>query len=171
MKVLLSIFNYSVKKLSNLESRFSNSDTSWKNNTSIILAETLRMVIYLSKNLLKTQSFFIVWKKKTNDFRLRKNRIMGKEVDRDQDRVERCCLCSKVLAKLSPRAQKLYQITYIFCKRLWSFFIQPFDTNLLASPLCCSKFGEPNYVFKRYVYIVAYLGIMLQASWHISEGN
>ena len=38
-------------------------------------------------------------------------------------------------------------------------------------PLGCSEFGEPNYVFKRYVYIVPYLAIMLQASWHIAEGN
>ena len=38
-------------------------------------------------------------------------------------------------------------------------------------PLGCSEFGEPNYVFKRYVYIVPYLAIMLQASWHIAEGD
>ena len=45
IKVLWSIFNYSVKKLSNLESSFSSSDTSWKNRTAIISTETLRMVI------------------------------------------------------------------------------------------------------------------------------
>ena len=38
-------------------------------------------------------------------------------------------------------------------------------------PFWCSEFGEPNSVFKRYVYIVAYVGIMLQASWHIPEIN
>ena len=38
-------------------------------------------------------------------------------------------------------------------------------------PLGCSEFAELNYLFKRSVYIVAYLRIMLQASWHILEGN
>ena len=38
-------------------------------------------------------------------------------------------------------------------------------------PLRCSQFGEPNCIFKTYVYIVAYVGIMLQASWHIPETN
>ena len=38
-------------------------------------------------------------------------------------------------------------------------------------PFRCSEFREPNSVFKRYVYIVAFLGIMLQASWHIPEIN
>ena len=61
IKVLLSIVNYSVKKLSNLASSFSSSDTSWKNKTPITSTETHRMVIYLSKHFLQTQSFFIVW--------------------------------------------------------------------------------------------------------------
>ena len=38
-------------------------------------------------------------------------------------------------------------------------------------PLGCSEFSEPIYLFKQYVYIVAYLRILLQASWHIPEGN
>ena len=38
-------------------------------------------------------------------------------------------------------------------------------------PLGCSEIAEPSYLFKRYVYIVAYLGIMLHTSWHIPEGN
>ena len=75
---MLSVFNYSVKKLSNLESRFSNSDNSWKKNTSIILVETLRMVIYLSRNLLKTQSFFIVSNQKEMIF------VLGKTGSRER---------------------------------------------------------------------------------------
>ena len=51
----------------------------------------------------------------------------------DHDPGKKCCLYSKALAKLSPRSQKLYQITCIFSNPLWAFFIQPFDTNLSAS--------------------------------------
>ena len=61
---MLHIFNYSVKKLSNLEWSFLIIDSSWKNKTSIISTRTFRMVINLSKNCLQTQSFFIVWNKK-----------------------------------------------------------------------------------------------------------
>ena len=38
-------------------------------------------------------------------------------------------------------------------------------------PLGCSEFAEPSYLFKQHVNIVAELAIMLQASWHIPEGN
>ena len=38
-------------------------------------------------------------------------------------------------------------------------------------PLGCSVFAETNQLFKRDVYITAYLATMLQASWHIAEGN
>ena len=38
-------------------------------------------------------------------------------------------------------------------------------------PSGCCKFVKPNYLFKRYIYIVAYLGIMLQASSNIPEGD
>ena len=117
---MLSIFNYSVKKLWNLESRFSNSDTSWKNNTSIILVETLRMVIYLSKYLLKTHFSLFEIKKKW--FLSEKKQGQGKG----------SCLTLKSLAKLSPRMQKLYHITHIFCNTLWSVFVQSSDTNLMA---------------------------------------
>ena len=64
IKVLWSIFNYSVKKLSNSESSFLNSGTSWKNKTPTISTKTLRITIYLSKHFLQIQSFFIVWNKK-----------------------------------------------------------------------------------------------------------
>ena len=62
--MLLSIFNYSVKKLLNLESSFLITDTSWKNKTAIILTETFIIVINLSKTCLQAQSFFIVWNEK-----------------------------------------------------------------------------------------------------------
>ena len=76
-----------MKKLSNLESTFSKSDTNWKNKP-IILTETLRMVIYLSKNFLQTQSFFIVW---------------------NQDQRKWSCLTSKSLTKLNLyRGSKSY---------------------------------------------------------------
>ena len=64
IKVLLSFSSYSVKNLSNLESSFWNSDTTWRNITPIIWTKTLRMVIYLSKIFHQTQSFFIVWNQK-----------------------------------------------------------------------------------------------------------
>ena len=34
-----------------------------------------------------------------------------------------------------------------------------------------SEFAEPFYLFKQYVYILAYFRIMLEVSWHIPEGN
>ena len=70
---MLHIFNYSVKKLSNLEWSFLIIDSSWKNKTSIISTRTFRMVINLSKNCLQTQSFFfIVWNRKQMFFLLGK---------------------------------------------------------------------------------------------------
>ena len=104
-----------MKKLLNLQSSFPSIDTSWKDKTPIISTETVRMVTNLSKTFLQIQSIFIVSNQK------------------DHDLAKRSSLYSKVLAKLSPRTQKLYQITYIFCNPLWPFFIQPFDTSLLAS--------------------------------------
>ena len=64
IKVLWSIFNYSVKKLSNLGSSFLNSGTSWKNKTPTISTKTLRIMIYLSKDFLQIQSSFNAWNKK-----------------------------------------------------------------------------------------------------------
>ena len=121
MKVLLSIFNYSVKKLSNLESNFLIIDTSWKNKTPIISTKTFRMVIYLSKTFLETQSFFIVWNEKQIIFA-----FLGTGSQKGS------CLTAKGLAKLLPRIQKLYQIKYIFCNTVSSVSIPPFDTNWLA---------------------------------------
>ena len=103
-----------MKKSLTLKSSFSSIDTSWKDKTPIISTETVRMVTNLSKTFLQIQSIFIVSNQK------------------DHDLAKRSSLYSKVLAKLSPRTQKLYQITYIFCNRLWSLFIHPFDTYLLA---------------------------------------
>ena len=45
---------------------------------------------------------------------------------------KRSCLKSKVLAKLLPTIQNLYQITYIFCNTVASISVQPFDTILLV---------------------------------------
>ena len=103
-----------MKKLLNLQSSFPSIDTSWKDKTPIISTETVRMVTNLSKTFLQIQSIFIVSNQK------------------DHDLAKRSSLYSKVLAKLSPRTQKLYQITYIFCNTLSSVSIQPFYTNWLA---------------------------------------
>ena len=48
---------------------------------------------------------------------------------RKQDQGKGSPLTSKGLAKLFPRIQKLYQITYIFCTTLSSLSIQHFYTN------------------------------------------
>ena len=105
-----------MKNLLNLEW----SDT-WKNKTCMISRETFRIVINLSKTFLQIQSIFIVSNQKQMIFVLRRPWSSEKKL-----------LISKGLAKLSPRTQKLYQITYIFCNPLWSLFCHPFDTNLLA---------------------------------------
>ena len=144
---MLRIFNYSVKKLSNLEWSFSMIDSSWKNKTPTISNETFRMVINLSKHFLQTQILF----------------VFGKAGSR-----ERKLLNFKRSSKTLLTIQKLYQITYIFCNTLSSLI--PTDWHQ-QKPLDCSEFAEPNYLLKRSAYIVAYLGFMLQASWHILECN
>ena len=40
----------------------------------------------------------------------------------------------------------------------------------LQTPIIYSN-KMSNYLFKWYVYIVAYFGIMSEVSWHIPEGN
>ena len=45
---------------------------------------------------------------------------------------KRSCLKSKVLAKLLPTIQNIYQITYIFCNTVASISVEPFDTILLV---------------------------------------
>ena len=118
---MLHFFNYSVKKLWNLESSFSIIDNSWKNKTPITSTKTFRMVINLSKNCLQSQSFFIVWNQKQMLF------VFGKH-----DQGKQSYLTSKGLIKLLPSTQKLYQITYIFSNTLRSVSIKPFYTNWLA---------------------------------------
>ena len=103
-----------MKKIVTLRSSLPSVDTSWKDKTPIISTETVRMVTNLSKTFLQIQSIFIVSNQK------------------DHDLAKRSSLYSKVLAKLSPRTQKLYQITCIFCNPMWSPFIHPFYTNWLA---------------------------------------
>ena len=68
---MLSVFNYSVKKLPNLESSFLIIDATSNNKTVILLIKTFTMMINLSKVFLQTQLFFIVWNQK---------QIKGKEV-------------------------------------------------------------------------------------------
>ena len=121
MKVLLTIFNYSVKNLSNLESSFLIIDTSWKNKTPKISTKTFRMVICLSKTFLGIQPFFIVWHEKQMIFAL-----LGTGSQKGS------CLTAKGLGKLLPRIQKLYQIKYVFCNTVSSVSIPPFYTNWLA---------------------------------------
>ena len=76
IKLFLSIFNSTTKKLSNLESSFLIIDTSWKNKTAILSIKTFRMVI---KFCLKSMIFHCL-KWNANAFPHRKNRIKGKEV-------------------------------------------------------------------------------------------
>ena len=92
-----------------------------KNKTGIISTETFRIVINFSKTFLQIQSFLIVWNQKQMIF------ILAKTGSRKRD-----CLTLNGLAKLLPRIQNLYQITYIFCNTVQSISIQPFDTNWLA---------------------------------------
>ena len=55
-----------------------------------------------------------------------------------------------------------------FCYLFQFIFFIPTDWYQ-QKPLGCSEFAELNYLFKSSVYIVAYLRIILQASWHILE--
>ena len=110
-----------MKELLNLEWSFSNIDNTWKNKTCIILTKIFRIVINLSKTCLQIQGFFIVWNQKQMIF------VLG-----ETGSGKRSCLKSKGLAKLLPRIQNLYQITYIFCNSVASISILPFDTNWLA---------------------------------------
>ena len=107
-----------MKKPLKLQSLFSSIDTSWKDKTPIISTETVRMVTNLSKPFPQIESIFIVSNQKQMIFVLRRPWSSEKKL-----------LISKGLAKLSPRTQKLYQITYIFCNPLWSLFSHPFDTT------------------------------------------
>ena len=158
-----SIFNYSVKKLSNLESSFLNSDTSWKPKTPTISTKTLTMKIYFSITFLQTQSFFIVWNQKQMIFVLEKNRIMGEEIASLQKIRQNFYPGFKSYIKFHISSVTLCDLS------LFNILIPTYWHQ--EEPSRPSEFGQSNYVFKRYVYIVAYLGIMLQASWHIPEGN
>ena len=112
------------------------------------------VITNFSKTFLQIQSIFIVSNQK------------------DHDLAKRSSLYLKVLAKLSPHKSytRLHVSSGTLCD-LFSFipFI-PTDCHQ-QTPLGCSKFAEPSYLFKQDVYIVASLEIMLQASWHIPEGN
>ena len=129
-----------------------------KTKTRIISTETQNGDKSLKKFLSNSINFHR-FKSKTSDFRLNplmenqsflyplqtsENRMLsyvfrGYKIwhrtlmgQKDHDPGKASCLYWNVLAKLSPRTKKLYQITYIFCNPHWSLFIDPFDTNLLA---------------------------------------
>ena len=116
----LHIFNYSVKKLLNLEWSLSIIYSSWKNKTPRISSEILWMVINLSNNFLQNPLFFIVWNQKQILFILRK--IGSREIK---------LLNFKRSSKRFPRIQKPYQVPYIFCNTLSSASIQPFYASRL----------------------------------------
>ena len=150
-----------MKKLLNLQSSFSSIDTSWKDKTPIISTETVRMVSNLSKTF-RTQAFFILSNQKQMIF------VLGRPWSR-----EKRLLIFKSSSKTFTKNTKAIS-DYISS-------VNPCDLFLFIpliptywhqeEPLGCSEFAEPSYLFKRYVYIVAYLGIMLHTSWHIPEGN
>ena len=104
-----------------MEWSFANTDYTWKNKTGRISTEIFRIVTSFSKIFLQIQSFFIVWNQKQMIF------ILAKTGSRKID-----SLISNGLAKLLPRIQNLYQITYIFCNTVACVSILPFDTNWLA---------------------------------------
>ena len=157
---MLCFFNYSMKKFSNLEWSFSIIDTSWKNKTPIVWTKIFRMMIYLSKNFLQNQSFFIVGNQRQMLFVLLKTGWREWKL-----------LNFKRSSKTFTQDTKAIS-NYIYLL----YLLFPFNPFIPTDwhqqePLCWSEFAEPNYLFKWYVYIVAYLGIMLQASWYIPEGN
>ena len=152
-----------MNKLLNLQTSFPSIYTSWKDKTPIISTEKVRMVANLATPFLQIQSIFFASKKK------KKKRFLSSG---DLDLAKRSSLYSEGLAKLSPRTQKLYQIICTFINPMWSLFNHFFYTIWhKQKPLGCSEFSEPNYFFKRYLYIVAYLRIILQASLHIPKGS
>ena len=66
--------------------------------------------------------------------------------------------------------------TFIGVQNLYQCHLFPFNLFILTDwqqqeTLGCSEFAESIYLLKQYFYIVAYLRIMLQAFWHIAEGN
>ena len=98
-----------MKNLLNLEW----SDT-WKNKTCIISRETFRIVINLSKAFLQIQSIFIISNQKQMIFIWRKPWSSEKKL-----------LIFKISSKLSPKTQKLYQITCIFWNPVIFFHSSP----------------------------------------------
>ena len=89
--------------------------------------------------------------------------IQGKEIAYNNKSSQNFHPEHKSYIKLHIFSQKIC-ITFLFNLLIPTYWHQ-------EEPSGCSEFGEPNYAFKRYAYIVAYLGITLQASWHIPEGN
>ena len=117
----------------------------------------------LFNNFSSNSIIFHRLKSKTNDFCLRKNRIMGQEIASLQKIRQNFCPGFRSYIKFHISSVTLCDLS------LFNILIPTYWHQ--EEPSRPSEFGQSNYVFKRYVYIVAYLGIMLQASWHIPEGN
>ena len=154
-----------MKKLLNLQSSFLSIDTSWKDRTPIISTETVRMVTNLSKTFLQIQSIFIISNQKQMIFVLR----------RPWSRAKKLLIFKSSSKTFTKNTKAISNYIYLLQPSVisLSLFIHPFiptDWHQQDTLGCC-QFEEPHYLLKWYVYIVAYLGIMLQASWHIPEGN
>ena len=74
------MFNSSMKKLSNLHSSFSNTDTSWKDKSSHNVQRNSQNGQKPLKNVSSNSIIFHRLKSKTNYFRPKKTVIQGKEV-------------------------------------------------------------------------------------------
>ena len=151
-----------MKKLLNLQSSFSNIDTSWTDKTPIISTETDRMVTNLSKNFLQIQLIFIVSNQKQMIFVFRRPWSLEKKLLIFKSSSNNLTQNKKAISN--------YISSTTLCNIVSFISLIPTDWHQ-QKPLCCSEFPEANYLFKRYVYIVAYLGIILHDSWHILEGN
>ena len=138
--MFLSIFDYLVKKLSTLESSFSNIDTSWKKKPLLISTEKFRMVINLAKNFLQTQSFFTVWNQKQIIFILRRTRSRKRKLLKFKK-------SSKIFTQdakaISTSIHPLYPSVISLCSILWYELIctkrNPWVAVYLRSPINYSK--------------------------------
>ena len=152
-----------MKKLFNFQSSFLSINSAWQEKNSYNIDWNSHSGDKSLKNFSSNSINFHRFKSKANDFCHKKTMIKGKEV----------AYIEKFQQNFHPEHKsyiKLHISSVTLCD-LFSFI--PFIPTYWRQhkPLSCSEFAEPNYLFKRYVYIVAYIGIMLQASWHIPEGN
>ena len=97
------------------------------------------MILVEKTNLLQHQPKHLEWRYNFQKLFFKLNHFSLFEIKSEwfwsyekQDQAKGSCLTSKGLVKLLPRIQKLYQISYILCNPLRSFFVQSSDTNLLV---------------------------------------